>query len=129
MSTPMAYTATVHTKPWLSVIETQSYLVQAKKLLKEEEQKAIVDMIATDPTCGEVIPETNGIRKVRFAVQGRGKSGGVRVIYFFCNEAAPAFLLAVFGKNEKANLSKEDRNQLAKVTEALKRRIKEVNHG
>src|SRR5262245_44930631 len=50
---------------------------------------------------------TGGVRKVRFVVGGRGKSGGVRVVYYFHNEAMPVYLLTVFAKNEKANLSAE----------------------
>ncbi|WP_286018925.1 type II toxin-antitoxin system RelE/ParE family toxin [Candidatus Venteria ishoeyi] len=49
----------------------------------------------------------------------KGKSGGIRVIYYFHNETIPLFLLSVFGKNEKANLSKSERNVLAKFTERL----------
>ena len=56
---------------------------------------------------------TGGIRKLRWSAQGRGKSGGVRVIYYFHNETMPLFLLTVFGKGEKANLTKGVRNDLA----------------
>jgi|TARA_R110000868_G_scaffold77939_5_gene222898 hypothetical protein len=62
---------------------------------------------------------TGGIRKLRWSAQGRGKSGGVRVIYYHHNGAIPLFLLAVFGKGEKANLSKAERNNLAKFTSSL----------
>ena len=48
---------------------------------------------------------TGGIRKLRWAKSGEGKSGGVRVIYYFHSESMPLFLLSLFGKNEKANLS------------------------
>jgi hypothetical protein len=56
--------------------------------------------------------ETGGIRKLRWGTQGRGKRGGVRVIYYYHSEALPLFLLNVFAKNEKANLSKAERNEL-----------------
>jgi hypothetical protein len=59
---------------------------------------------------------TGGIRKLRWSAHGRGKSGGVRVIYYYHNETIPLFLLTVFGKGEKSNLSKSERNQLVKVT-------------
>jgi len=59
---------------------------------------------------------TGGIRKLRWSAQGRGKSGGVRVIYYYHNKTVPLFLLTVFGKGEKANLSKQERNDLAVVT-------------
>ena len=62
---------------------------------------------------------TGGIRKLRWSAQGRGKSGGVRVIYYYHNGSVPLFLLTVFGKGEKANLSKAERNDLAIFTTLL----------
>ncbi len=62
---------------------------------------------------------TGGIRKLRWSAQGRGKSGGVRVIYYYHNGTIPLFLLTVFGKGEKANLSKVERNHLASFTSLL----------
>jgi hypothetical protein len=65
-----------------------------------------------NPEAGTVIPETGGVRKLCWRVQGRGKSGEVRVIYYFHNEMLPVFLLNVFAKNVKVNLSKAERNAL-----------------
>jgi len=62
---------------------------------------------------------TGGIRKLRWSAQSKGKSGGVRVIYYFHNETMPLFLLTLFGKGEKANLTKSERNDLAKFTSLL----------
>ena len=62
---------------------------------------------------------TGGIRKLRWSAHGKGKSGGVRVIYYYHNESIPLFLLTVFGKGEKANLSKSERNNLASFTSLL----------
>jgi len=62
---------------------------------------------------------TGGIRKLRWAKSGSGKSGGVRVVYYYHNESMPLFLLSLFGKNEKANLSTAERNLLAKFTSIL----------
>ena len=58
---------------------------------------------------------------MRFAVGGRGKSGGVRVVYYFHSEAIPVYLLTLFAKNEKANLTKAERNALARLVNELKR--------
>jgi hypothetical protein len=76
-------------------------------------------MVASDPQCGVVIPGTGGVRKVRVAASGRGKSGGARVIYLFGGDHVPMFLLAVFAKNEKGNLSQAERNALKKSTVAF----------
>ena len=62
---------------------------------------------------------TGGVRKLRWAKEGGGKSGGVRVIYYYHNEDIPLFMLSLFGKNEKANLSKAECNVLNKLTKIL----------
>ncbi len=62
---------------------------------------------------------TGGIRKLRWKRAGTGKSSGVRVIYYFYNENYPLFLLTVFGKSEKVNLSQAERNELAKLVRLL----------
>ena len=59
------------------------------------------------------------MRKLRWARDGRGKSGGVRVIYYFHSEAMPLYLLTMFAKNERANLSKAERNALAGLVDVL----------
>lgn len=97
-----------------------SYLARASKLLTETERDAIVTMLAKDPTCGEVMKDTGGVRKVRIPVAGRGKSGGARVIYYFYNESMPLFVYAVYAKNEKANLSAAERRLMAQLTAATR---------
>jgi hypothetical protein len=98
-----------------TVVETPSYLADAERLFSTDERVAIVDRLAADPTCGAVIPGSGGIRKVRFGFGARGKSGGARIVYLFSGAGLPVFVLAVFAKNEKANLSAADRNALRKM--------------
>ncbi|MCH8553426.1 MAG: type II toxin-antitoxin system RelE/ParE family toxin [Natronospirillum sp.] len=74
---------------------------------------------ALHPQSGEIMQGTGGIRKLRWSAQGKGKSGGARVIYYYHNGSVPLFLLTVFGKGEKANISKPERNQLSKLTKLL----------
>ena len=92
-----------------TVVETPSYLAAADRLFSRDERMAIVERLASDPTCGVVIPGSGGIRKVRFGFGARGKSGGARIIYLFSGESLPVFVLAAFAKNEKANLSPAER--------------------
>ncbi len=110
----------------LTVVENAAYLAAAKPLFSDAERAAVVDMIARAPECGDLIVGGGGIRKVRFGVGGRGKSGGARIIYLFHSVGCPAFLLTVFAKNEKANLTKAEANMLAaaarRIIEAYKRR-------
>lgn len=100
--------------PWVSVVETAAFISSAEGLLSADERRVLGNMLAQDPTCGAVMPGTGGIRKVRVAVGNRGKSGGARVVYFFHNETMPLFLVAIFAKNEKANLSSAEKNALKK---------------
>ena len=104
-----------------TVVETVPYLAEAGRLFGADEQAAIVDTVSADPRCGVVIPGTGGVRKLRVAASGRGKRGGARVIYLFGGDEVPVFLLAVFAKNEKSDLSQTERNRLAKVTAELVR--------
>ena len=103
----------------LTVVETKHYLRDAEALLSESEREGIVNLIASDPRCGELIVGSGGWRKVRIALAGRGKRGGARVIYFFHSAAIPAYIAAIFAKNERANLSRAEINALAKVGKAI----------
>ena len=99
-----------------TVIETPSYLRHAKEAgVTEEERAAIVANIAADPQAGDLIQGTGGARKMRFARPSAGKSGGYRIITFYAVEDVPVFLLDVYGKGDKANLTKAERNELAAV--------------
>lgn len=79
----------------------------------------IVNYLAAHPKAGDLIEGTGGIRKLRWSRGGRGRSGGVRVIYYYHSEAMPLYLITLFAKNERANLSKADRNELAKLVDIL----------
>ena len=103
----------------ITVAETRSYLARAEKLLSEEEREAIVMELASNPTAGVVIPGTGGLRKMRVGLAGRGKRGGARVIYFFHSERMPVYLLAVFAKNERADLTASERAHLRTVVAGL----------
>ena len=80
----------------IAVVETASFVTDAKVCMTNEERTEAINMIAANPECGDIVSGGGGIRKVRFAIGGRGKSGGVRIIYYFHNERVPVFLLAVF---------------------------------
>jgi hypothetical protein len=73
-------------------------------------------MVAADPDCGDVIPGTGGFRKVRVARGGMGKRGGARIVR---SEAFPIFLVAAYAKNEKGNLTRKERNELAKRADEI----------
>lgn len=109
----------MHDHPPLSVVELPTYAKRAETRLTAEEAAAVIALVARDPKCGDLIPGGGGVRKVRFGAGSRGKSGGVRVIYYFHDADNPVFLLTLFAKNEQANLSKAERNELAKLVKLL----------
>ncbi|MDR2897659.1 MAG: type II toxin-antitoxin system RelE/ParE family toxin [Spirochaetaceae bacterium] len=102
------------------VIETPSFLRDCKDLLDDDEREALVAFLAYKPKAGDVIVGTGGIRKVRWARESEGKSGGFRVIYYYHSNEIPLFALNVFAKNEKANVTKAERNELKKLSSMLK---------
>ncbi len=85
------------------------------KVGSREEKEDLIAYLAEHPSSGVFIEGTGGVRKLRWGRSGRGKSGGVRVVYYFHSEIMPLYLLAVFGKNEKANISGEEKRGLAKA--------------
>ncbi len=95
------------------------YLSDAEAIFTLQERETIVTMVAYDPECGEIMQGTGGVRKMRVGRGGRGKSGGGRVVYVYHDVDHPIFLLAAFAKNEKSNLSKAERNGLAKLVKLL----------
>jgi len=102
-----------------TVVETPGYLKAAESLFSETEREQIVAMVAADPECGEVMPGTGGFRKVRFGRGGMGKRGGARVIYILRNAMFPIFLITAYAKNDKGNLTKQERNELAKRADEI----------
>lgn len=103
----------------ITVVELPEYIRRSENLLNSTERKNLVTYLAAHPSAGVIMEGTGGIRKLRWKRDNIGKSGGVRAIYYFYNEKYPLFLLSIFGKSEKANLSKAERNELAKFVREL----------
>ena len=102
-----------------TIVELPEFLRKSEKLLTTSQRLCIINYLAEHPSSGDIMQGTGGIRKLRWSAHGKGKSGGVRVIYYYHNESIPLFLLTLFGKGEKANLSKSERNDLARFTSLL----------
>lgn len=112
-----------------TITELPEFIKRANTLLNGVERKAIIDYLAEHPKAGDLMEGTGGIRKLRWSRGNKGKSGGVRVIYYYHDERIPLYLLTVFGKNERANLTKSDRNALSKLTTLLIQSALEKHHG
>lgn len=110
-----------------TIIELPEFLKRSSNLLKDDEKVSIINYLAFHPLSGDLMQGTGGIRKLRWSAKSKGKSGGVRVIYYYHDATMPLFLLTVFGKGEKANLSEAERNELAKFTSLLLRHYGGIN--
>lgn len=98
-----------------TIVELPEFLRKSYKLLSNTERLSIINYLAAHPAAGDIMQGTGGIRKLRWSAHGKGKSGGVRVIYYHHNESMPLFLLTLFGKGGKSNLTKSESNDLAKL--------------
>lgn len=88
-----------------TVIETPTFASQADKIWSEDERLEFVSYIACNPTAGDVIPGAEGARKIRWGIQSRGKRGGARVIYFNQDKQGVVYLIAVYQKSERENIT------------------------
>lgn len=103
----------------LTVAELPEFIRAADKLLLESERQQVIRYLADNPKAGDLMEGTGGVRKLRWGRGGHGKSGGVRVIYYFHDDSMPLYLLTLFAKGEQANLSMAERNDLAGLVKIL----------
>ena len=106
-------------------METEEFLDDVSGVLSEEEHENLILYVALHPTAGDLIPETGGLRKLRWAAKGKGKRGGSRVIYYFHDIDVPLFLMAIFTKDNQTDLSMRQRKALSKQLRALKSECRE----
>ena len=100
-----------------TVVETEPFLRCAKAIMTDEERESLVVFLAANPEAG--ISLGGGLRKVRIAREGSGKSGGFRTLYVFGGTHMPIFLLMVFAKNEKDNLTKAEQAAAVELSKKL----------
>lgn len=102
----------------ITVAETEEFQRKARALLSEEERTELIDFITRNPTAGVAIG--GGVRKFRYARKGGGKSGGYRFIHFYSEEeTVPIFLITIFAKNEKVNLTTTETEIVKSLGKAL----------
>jgi len=102
---------------WQTVVELPEFQRRAKAIMSEQEREAAINYIAANPDDG--VSLGGGLRKIRIPREGGGKSGGFRPLYVFGGNHMPIFLITVFAKNEKANLSKAEQAAAVEVSKAL----------
>ena len=111
------------------VFATSGYEKEVRRLLAEPKQTALQIAIAADPEAHPMVPGTGGVRKARWSRQRKGKSGGVRVIYYYWRATeeitmqvleAEVYLLSIYAKNDQSDMTAADRKAAKKFVEGLK---------
>ena len=111
-----------------TVVELPEFIRRATKILSVTDREEIVAFVSLNPLSGALIQETGGLRKLRWSRASHGKRSGARVVYYFHNDTMPLYLLTVFAKGERENMSKAQRNELAKLTTVLVQTWKRKQH-
>lgn len=115
--------------PPVTVVETPDFIAATRKLMREDERMALIDYLAANPDTGDLIPGSGGVRKLRWALEGRGKRGGARVIYYFRNKDVPLLALDAYAKNERLDLKPDEiarlKHTVKLIADAFTRRTKE----
>jgi hypothetical protein len=106
----------------LRFVETPLFTTQIVEILSDLEYSQLQTALILQPDLGELIPGTGGLRKVRWGLpgQGRGKRGGLRVIYYWYVSQSVIFMLLVYSKTKQADLSSEQKRTLRKIAEDFK---------
>jgi len=99
-----------------TVVESPLFQRLWPRYWDEDERAEFAAFIALDPEAGSVIRGSGGVRKVRWAREGTGKSGGVRIVYLTRNEAGEVYLLTLYAKSVSGNISL---NTLKEIRRAL----------
>ena len=102
----------------MTVVETEEFLRTSKPLMSDSERE-LVAFLGANPEAGEIIRESGGVRKVRWALKGTGKRGGARVIYYYHSARLPLFLLSAYAKSRKADLSQAEKKAMRGLAKAL----------
>ena len=110
----------------VTVVETQLFVRQAKRVWSDAEREKFVLYIAGHPEAGDVIADSDGVRKVRWSRAGTGKRGGVRVIYFYRDAAWPLYLLLVYAKGRQENLTPDEKRKVREIAATLRGKRRSV---
>jgi hypothetical protein len=99
------------------IIETSMFTRRIKELMSDDEYKDLQEALVNRPDTGAIIQGTGGLRKVRWKLEGRGKSGGVRVIYYWVTADEHIYMLLAYPKSEQDNLTPEQKKALKTIVE------------
>lgn len=103
----------------MEFIETKIFTKQITGFLPDDEYKHLQQDLIINPEAGDLIRNSGGLRKVRWKLEGKGKSGGIRVIYYWYSKEDQVFMLLAYSKNQKDNLSDKELSILRKLTKEM----------
>ncbi|MDH5668817.1 MAG: type II toxin-antitoxin system RelE/ParE family toxin [Nitrospira sp.] len=107
----------------ITVQTSKSFEAAALSLMDENAYDRLIEFLARNYLNGDIIPGTGGVRKIRYARQGKGKSAGFRVIYYYHSEGHPIVPFTIFAKNQKTNLSEAEKTELYKIVQMIKKEL------
>jgi hypothetical protein len=109
-----------------TVIETPEFIDKAKSCMDDETRIEFINYIAANPSAGDLITGTGGARKIRWQSDAnKGKRGGTRIIYYYHDESLPIYLFTVYKKNQKENITDEEKKILHKIIKLIIKAYKE----
>jgi hypothetical protein len=101
------------------VAELSQFAKDADRILGETQHAGLIAFLGLNPEAGVIVPGTGGVRKLRWALPGRGKRGGARVIYYFQNEDMPLLALDIYAKNEAEDLTSDQKKRFRQIVESV----------
>lgn len=104
----------------MEFIETKNFTKRVTEILTDEEYREFQAYLIEHPDAGDIIQGTGGIRKVRFGSSDKGKRGGSRIIYFWKTESNKIYLLTIYAKSQKVDLTEKQKQLLAQVIREIK---------
>ena len=105
----------------MKFIETPIFTAEVQKFLNDDEYKSLQIALMLRPEQGSIIPGSGGLRKIRWAIKGKGKRGGLRIIYYWDNKTESFYMLYIYIKNKKEDLSL---NQIKALSQLVKEELK-----
>lgn len=91
--------------------------------MDENEYDGLLEFLARNYLKGDIIASSGGVRKIRYARQGKGKSAGFRVIYYYHSEDHPIVPFTIFAKNQKTNISEAEKHELYTIVQRIKKEL------
>jgi len=105
----------------VKIVPLRAYEKQIGKLVTAAERLAMELDIAAQPLSYPVMPQTGGCRKARWSRGSRGKSGGIRAVFYYYVAGDTVYMIDAYAKNEKENLTDAEKNDLRKLSKAIGR--------